>query len=141
MSRTGDPTVSHYCRSVISTYLVEHPWLTTVGLLRAVIGGPLLGYWLITRPRLATRLGLLSLLPVVALTLVPTRRDLAVGCAAEWDFPTLGAVELMANVMLFVPPVLLLGIALRRPFVVLFGASATSALIEVVQAFVTALGR
>lgn len=81
------------------------------------------------------------MLPVVALTLVPTSRDLVVGCAAEWSFPKLGAVELMANLVLFVPPALLLGVALRRPLLVLVAASATSALIEVLQAFATALGR
>lgn len=120
---------------------MEHPWLTSVALLLAVTVGPLLGYWLVERPRLALSLGLLSVLPVVALTLVPTSRDLVVGCAAEWSFPRLGAVELMANLVLFVPPALLFGVALRRPLLVLVAASATSALIEVLQAFATALGR
>lgn len=126
---------------MITTFLVEHPWLTTAALLLAVTVGPLLGSWLIGRPGLALWLGVLSLLPVVALTLVPTNRDLVVGCASEWSFPTLGAVELMANLVLFVPPALLFGVALRRPLLVLVGASATSALIEVLQAFATALGR
>lgn len=107
----------------------------------AVTVGPLLGYWLVERPRLALWLGLLSVLPVVALTLVPTSRDLVVGCAAEWSFPKLGAVELMANLVLFVPPTLLFGVALRRPLLVLVRASAASALIEVLQAFATTLGR
>lgn len=100
-----------------------------------------MGYWLVERSLLARWLGVLSLLPVVALTLMPTSRDLALGCAAEWSFPTLGAVELMANLVLFVPPALLFGVALRRPLLVLGAASATSALIEVLQAFATALGR
>jgi hypothetical protein len=52
-----------------------------------------------------------------------------------------GAVELMANLVLFVPPALLFGVALRRPLLVLVGAGATSALIEVLQAFATVLGR
>ena len=47
----------------------------------------------------------------------------------------------MANVVLLVPPVLLLGIAVRRPVAALLVASLASGLIEVVQAFVTALGR
>lgn len=126
---------------MITTFLVEHPWLTTVALVLLLTAGPALAWWLAERPRLATGLGLLSLLPVAALTLVPTDRDLAVGCATEWSFPTLGAVELMANVVLLVPPTVLLGVALRRPLLVLVAASAGSALIEVVQAFVTALGR
>jgi hypothetical protein len=126
---------------VITTFLVEHPWITTVTLVGMIVLGPLAAYWLIARPRLAGWLGLASILPVAALTLVPTSRDLAIGCAAEWDFPTLGAVELMANVVLFVPPVLLIGAAMRRPVLVLIGASIASGLIEFVQAYVTMLGR
>jgi len=86
-------------------------------------------------------LGLVSMLPIAALTLLPASRDLDVGCAAEWSLPTLGAVELMANVLLFVPSVLLLGVAVRRPFMVMLGASVAAGLIELVQALVTALGR
>ncbi|MDT9591481.1 VanZ family protein [Nocardioides zeae] len=126
---------------MITTVLVQHPWLTTVALVASVVVGPVVGYCLVGRRRLATWLALISLLPVVALTFSPTGRDLAVGCAVEWDFPTLGAVELMANVVLFVPPTLLLGVALRRPLVVLVGASATAALIELLQAVATPLGR
>jgi hypothetical protein len=32
-----------------------------------------------------------------------------------WTFPTLGAVELVANVVLFAPLVLLAGVLTRRP--------------------------
>jgi len=126
---------------VITTFLVEHPWVTTVAFVTTLAIGPVVGYRLVVRPRLATWLGLASLLPVVALTLVPASRDLAMGCATEWNFPTFGAVELMANVVLFVPPVFLLGIAIRRPWVVCLGAIVASGLIEITQAFVTALGR
>ncbi|CAN5560893.1 hypothetical protein BH10ACT10_BH10ACT10_17360 [soil metagenome] len=126
---------------MITTFLVEHRWITTVTLVAIVALGPGVGYWLVDRPRAARALGVASLLPVAALTLAPTSRDLAVGCATEWDFPTLGAVELMANLVLFVPPALLFGVAVRRPLVVLLAASLLSALIEVTQAFVTALGR
>ena len=130
-----------YRAPVITTFLVEHPWVTTVAFVALVVLGPVAGWWLVERPRLARVLGGLSLLPVAALTLVPASRDLAVGCVAEWDVPTFGAVELMANVVLFVPPVLLLGVAIRRPWVVGFAASALSVVIEVAQALVTALGR
>lgn len=81
------------------------------------------------------------MLPVAALTLVPASRDLATGCTTERRFPTLGAVELMANVVLLVPPVLLLGVAVRRPSAVCLGAIVASGLIEVTQAFAPALGR
>lgn len=126
---------------MITTLLVEHPWLTTVTFLALVGLGPLVGTWLVARPRLGAWLGIAALVPIVGLTLVPTSRALEVGCAVEWSLPTFGAVELMANVVLFVPAVLLLAVASRRPIVVLLGASATSALIELVQAMAPALGR
>lgn len=128
-------------RPVITTVLVEHPWITTVGFVASVMLGPVVGCWLVGRPRLTRWLALAALVPVAVLTLAPTRRNLDVGCAAEWDVPTFGAVELMANVVLFVPPVLLLGVAIGRPVVVLVGAVVTSGLIELVQAVVPALGR
>ncbi|WP_344004592.1 VanZ family protein [Nocardioides lentus] len=126
---------------MITTVLVEHPWLTTVGLVASVALGPLVGWWLVGRPRLTRWLAAASLAPVVVLTLAPTSRSLDVGCVAEWSLPTLGAVELVANVVLFVPPVLLLGVATGRPLLVLLGASATSGLIELVQALAPQLGR
>jgi hypothetical protein len=126
---------------VITTFLVEHPWITTIAFVTTVAIGPVAGYWLVVRPRLGKWAGLVSLLPLVALTLVPGSRDLAMGCANEWDLPTFGAVELMANVVLFVPPVLFLGVAIRRPLAVWLGASMGSVLIEVTQALVPALGR
>lgn len=126
---------------MITTFLVEHAWITTAALIAVVTIGPVAGFWLVNRRRLAMRLGLASLLPIAALTFIPVNRDLAVGCASEWNPPTLGAVELMANLVLFVPPVLLLGVSGRRPFVVLLGASVGSGLIEVTQAFVTSFGR
>lgn len=128
-------------RPVITTVLVEHPWLTTVGLVASMVLGPLVGSWLVGRPRPARWLAAASLVPVVVLTLAPTSRSLDVGCVAEWTLPTLGAVELVANVVLFVPPVLLLGVATGRPLPVLLGASAASGLIELVQAVVPLLGR
>jgi VanZ family protein len=126
---------------VITTFLVRHSWITTVALVTTLAIGPAVGYWLVVRPRLATWLGLASLLPVAALTLAPTSRDLATGCATEWNIPTFGAVEQMANVVLFVPPVLLFGVAVRKLGLVCLGAIVASGLIETTQAFVTALGR
>lgn len=126
---------------MITTYLVEYPWITTVALVAALAVGPIAGFWLMDRPHLASRLGVASLLPIAALTLVPSDRGLAVGCATEWNLPTLGEVELVANVVLFIPPALLFGVAVRRPLVVLFGASMGAASIEVTQALLTALGR
>lgn len=126
---------------VLSTILAEHPWLTTVTLAVLVVVGPLLGAWLVGRRRSTAVLLGLALLVVAALTLVPTSRDLERGCWVEWTVPTPGAVELVANVILFVPVVLLLGVLLRRPVVAFVVASAASVLVEAVQALAPALGR
>lgn len=127
--------------SVMTTFLVVHPWITTAALVACLVLGPIVGYLIVDRRRVALWLGLAGLVPVVALTLFPAHRDLEVGCTAEWAFPTLPAVELMANIVLFAPPVLLLGIATRRPIAVLMAASAVSVAIEATQAFIPALGR
>ena len=83
----------------------------------------------------------MSLLPVVALTLVPVDRELFARCTVQWALPTPGRVELMANVVLFVAPVLLAGVATRRPAMVLVGAAGLSAGLEAFQALVPAIGR
>lgn len=126
---------------MLSTILVEHPWLTTVALLALVLLGPVVGAWLVPRRRLTAALLGLSIGLVALLTLVPTSRELTVGCTNEWSLPTLGAVELVANVILFAPVVLLAGVLVRRPWLVALGASVVSLLIEAVQAVVPALGR
>lgn len=126
---------------MLSTFLVEHRWIVTVGFVVTVTLGPVLGYWLVGRPRLTTWLAFAAVVPVAVLTFTPTNRDLDVGCATEWSVPTFGAVELMANVVLFVPPVLLFGLAGRRPLLSLLAATLTSALIESLQAVLPVLGR
>jgi hypothetical protein len=77
-------------------------------------------------------------LPVVALTLMPVRRDRPNSVRPCGAWPTPGAVELMANVVLFVAPVLLAGVATRHPVAVLIVASALSTIIEARQALVVA---
>lgn len=126
---------------MLSTILVEYPWLTTVALVALVVLGPLVGAWLVPRARLARVLRTLSIVTVALLTLIPTSREITVRCAMEWDLPTLGAVELMANVILFAQVVLLAGIATRRPLVALLVASGASAIVEMGQAFAPGLGR
>ncbi|MBO0842146.1 MAG: VanZ family protein [Nocardioides sp.] len=126
---------------MLTTILVEHPWLTTAALVALVLVGPGAGAWLAHRPRLTTWLLGLAVVVVAVLTLTPTSRQLQVGCYFAWDLPQLGAVELMANVVLFAPLVLLAGVRWRRPLVALLAATAVSALIEVAQAFTPALGR
>ncbi len=103
--------------------------------------GPPVGAWLVPRVRTTRALLGLSILTVVLLVLAPTGREVAMGCVVEWTIPTLGAVEVMANLILFTPVVLLAGIATRRPLAALLLGSAASALLEVVQASAPMLGR
>ncbi|HWV78226.1 MAG TPA: VanZ family protein [Isoptericola sp.] len=126
---------------MISTVLVTHPWLSPTALVVLVVAGWLAGPWLADRPRLAAVLGALSLVPLALLTLVPVDRELFARCSVGWALPTPGRVELMANVVLFVPPVYLAAVALRRPALALLAGSAASAAIEAVQALAPAIGR
>src|SRR5689334_17933792 len=100
---------------MITNALVERPWLSPAFLALVVVAGPVVGCWLAGRPRLLRSLLGLSLVPVAVLTLVPVDRDLIDRCTVQWSVPTPGRVELFANLVLFVAPVLLAGVATRRP--------------------------
>ena len=127
---------------MLSTLLVAHPWFSPAVLAVLVVGGPLVGRWLLRRPpRVSWVVCGITLLPVALLTLVPTSREVVDRCAVGWTLPTFGRVELMANVILFVPPVLFAAIASRRPVLALAAGVVASAGIEAVQALVPALGR
>jgi hypothetical protein len=126
---------------VITTVLVEHPWWSPAALFLLAVLGPIAGAWLVRRPKTAWALTGMSVLPVAVLTLTPVHRALFARCTVEWSFPTPGRVELMANVVLFVAPVLLAGVATRRPLVALAAGSALSLGVEALQALVPALGR
>ncbi|MGH1562125.1 VanZ family protein [Mumia sp. DW29H23] len=126
---------------MISTFLVAHPWLSPTALVLLALLGPLVGWWLASRPRAAWVLTGVALLPVAALTLVPVDRELFARCETAWTLPTVGRVELAANVVLFVAPALLASVATRRPVLVAVAASALAAGLETVQALAPALGR
>ncbi|MCZ2839667.1 VanZ family protein [Modestobacter sp. VKM Ac-2985] len=132
---------------MITDVLLDHAALVPVALLGVALGCVLLGAAVLRSRRpvprvLGTLLGL-SLLPAVALTLVPTgnSRIDAARCTVQFSLPTLGSVELLANLALFVPPAFLGTLLSRRPLVVVAVAAAASALIEALQAVVPALGR
>lgn len=126
---------------MIATVLLQHPWVTPGALLLVVLLAPFLGARLSTRPRVAWWLAAVSLVPVAVLTLVPVQRELYARCTVQWALPTPGRVELVANVLLFVGPALLVGVAGRRPWAAFLAASGVSVLVEVVQALLPALGR
>ena len=86
-------------------------------------------------------LAAVACVPVALLTLVPTSRRAFETCAVEWSLPTPGRVELVANVLLLAPVVLLVAVALGRPLVALLAGSAASVAIEALQALLPALGR
>lgn len=126
---------------MITTFLIEHPWISPAALVIFVMAGPPAGRWLLSRPTLAWGAFAASLVPLGLLTLTPVSRELDVRCTVQWAVPTPGRVELAANVVLFVLPVLLAGVAIRRPLVALLAGLATSAIIEAVQAAALGLGR
>jgi len=126
---------------MIADVLIQYKWVATAALVLFIAVGPFVGMALVRHPRLAWALTCLTLLPVAALTLVPVRRQLFEVCSVQWSLPTVGRVELMANVVLFVLPVLFAGVASRKPLRMLLAASALSVIIEVFQALVPAIGR
>lgn len=126
---------------MITTILVEHPWLAPTALALLVALGPLVGWLVARRPGAAWLLAGLATVPVVVLTMLPTDRRAFELCEVAWALPTVGRVELAANVVLFVAPVLFAVVATRRPLLVAVAGSGLSALVETVQALVPALGR
>ncbi|XTZ16517.1 VanZ family protein [Micromonospora echinospora] len=126
---------------MIATLLVEHRWLTWAALVLLLVVGPVAGSWLASRPRTVWWLTGASLLPLALLTLTPQDRELFARCQVQWALPTLTGPESMANILLFAAPVLLAGMATRRPLLIMIAGSGLSAAIEAFQAAVPALGR
>ena len=104
-----------------------------------------IGYALLRSRRVGTRglwlLVVVSALPILVLTLAPSGNNTDVGCTVQVDAPTLGRIELVANIALFVPLAFIATLATRRPFLVLAAASGLSAIIEGVQAVAPVIGR
>ena len=126
---------------MISTFLVEHSWLASVGLLAVLIVGPVLAYLLSKHRRGAWWLAGISVAAVLVITMYPEGRTVMPGCEVTLPYLSLGAVESVANVILFVPPVLFGAVASRRPLVALAGGIVLSALIELLQLAAPVFGR
>jgi len=126
---------------MITNFLLDHSALVPVALLLVALVCVGVGL-LVPRRVLWVLLGL-SVLPVFALTLVPTfdSRVAYDACTVQFSVPGLGTVELLANVALFVPPVFFAVLVTRRPVWMLLAGSGLSAVIEGVQALVPAIGR
>jgi len=126
---------------MITDVLIDRPWMSPSALVVMVVLGPIVGMWLVFRPRLAWYFLAASLLPVAVTTLMPVDRRLDEFCVVQWAMPTPSRVELMANVVLFVLPGLLLAVATRRPVLAFFAGTGLSAGIELIQALVPFIGR
>jgi hypothetical protein len=126
---------------MIATFLIEHRWMAPAALVLLLLAGPLAGSRLVARPRIAWVLTAVSMLPVALLTLVPQDRELFARCQVRWELPTLTGPESLANILLFVAPVLLAGVATRRPVLAMVAGSGLSVVVEAVQAAVPAIGR
>ncbi len=124
---------------MIATFLIENTWLTTAGLLAVLVAGPFVAYRV--RPRAAWWLTGASALAVLVITLYPEKARPLPGCFVSWSVPTLGAVELIANILLFVPVVLFAAVASNRVVVPVLAGSVFSVAIETAQAALPVLGR
>ncbi len=129
-----------YGRGVLSTYLAAYPWLGIAALAVAVVVGLPLGWALASRPRAAWALAAVAAVGVLVATLYPTGRVVEVVCVLGRD-GTLAGPEPLANVALFVPIGLLVGLASRRPVLGALAGVALTVAIELVQALVPAIGR
>ncbi|MFD6066662.1 MULTISPECIES: VanZ family protein [Amycolatopsis] len=127
---------------MITNFLLDHSALVPVAILLVALVCAVLGRLFAGRQRFLWALAGVSLLPVFALTLVPTAHTIdGILCTVQFSVPTLGAVELLANVALFLPPVCFAALASRRPVTMLAAGSALSAVLETLQALVPAIGR
>ena len=126
---------------MISTLLVAHPWMSPLALAALVVVGPIVGSWRGGRRPLPGPRLTVCRVPLLLRPQVRVGRELYAVCTVSWVLPTPARVELFANVVLFVPPVLLAALLLRRPLVALLGGVVASALVEAFQALVPALGR
>lgn len=125
---------------MLATYLAAYPWLAAAIIVTEIVVGIAVGWVLVRRPRAAWALAAAALLAVLVATLYPTGRELEIGCVLEGDLRIL-APEPLANVALFVPPALLLGIATRSPWLGALAGSVLSAAIEALQAISPGIGR
>lgn len=127
---------------MLSTILVTVPWLAFAVLVAVIVVAPVAGLALVARPRTTTALLCAALVIVAGLTLYPEgARSATVSCAVQWPYLAPTAVESTANILLFVPVSFLAGLRWRHPVVAILGASALSAVVEIVQALVPAIGR
>ncbi|PPG54244.1 VanZ family protein [Rathayibacter sp. AY1E9] len=128
--------------TVISTFLVDHAALVPIAFWIAVAVVTAIA-WLLHRrgaERSLLVLAALAFVVGIALTVYPPDGTPRVFCAVQFSVPFDG-IDTLANIALPLPGALLLAVAVGRPLLVAAAVSGLSALIELVQAGVPAIGR
>ena len=127
---------------MISTVLAEHASTVRVLFWFVVVLSAALGWSLHRsgRRRALLALAVVGLVGTLVLTVTPSGGSATVACAVQISVPFRG-IETLANVAMLLPSTLFAALAVRRPLRVLGAVSGLSALIELVQAVVPALGR
>src|ERR1044072_9961468 len=107
---------------MITNFLLEHAALVPLAILVVAIACAVLGRFACGPPQVLWPLAALALLAVLGLTLVPAPRSRIgeVTCTLQFSAPTLGSVELLANVALFLPLVFFAALATKKPLPVLY---------------------
>lgn len=127
---------------MISTILVENAALVRILFWAAVGVSAILG-WVLFRSGKAGALAVLAvvgLLGVLALTVSPSDGVRYAFCTVQFSVPFQG-IDTLANIAMMVPLTLFAALRLRRPLLVFAAVSGLSAIIELVQALIPALGR
>lgn len=127
---------------MISTFLIDHAAFVPVGFWIAVLLITALT-WLLHRRGARTTLLVLAAVAFVAgiaLTMYPPDGPPLTFCTVQFSVPFEG-IDTLANVALFLPGALLLAVAVGRPLPVAAAVSGLSAVIELTQATVPAIGR
>lgn len=127
---------------MISSILATNPPLVRVlfwvGLALGIVAGWLL--YRMRRQRALAVLAVISLLGPLALTFSPSSAEPESFCILRLSVPFQG-IDTLANLAMLLPLALFAALLLRRPLAVFAAASGMSAVIELVQALVPALGR
>jgi hypothetical protein len=132
---------------MITDFLLDHAALVPLALVTTALVCAGICVLVLRRARDVARTAwvftVVSLLPVLALTLVPSTkgRGEQVTCTVQFALPSLTTVELLANVALLLPAACFATLATRRPLLVLATVSAGSAAIEALQALLPLIGR
>jgi glycopeptide antibiotics resistance protein len=127
---------------MISTFLVTHAGLVPVVFWFSVILSGALG-WLLYRlnqQRALLILAIIGLVGPLVLTLSPSVAEVESACAVQFSVPFLG-IDTLANLAMLIPGTLFAALRFRRPPVIFAAASGLSALIELTQVLIPALGR